>query len=89
VEEQEQALGSTVLCIGAGTPNRVSKLADNGALKLDRLKLVLLDVDMDAKQRTILDIPEVRADWWILFNAHLRGRVTAGKTRIALFKNDL
>lgn len=42
---------SQVMCLAAGTPNRLCKLADSGALKLDRLKHVILDVNLDAKQR--------------------------------------
>lgn len=86
VEEQQDILKSTFMGIAAGTPNRIVKLADLGALKLDRLKLVLLDVQLDAKQRTILDIPEVRADWWLLFDKHLKQQISAGKTKVALFK---
>ena len=43
-----------VMCLAAGTPNRLCKLADGGALKLDRLKHVVLDVNLDAKQRCAL-----------------------------------
>lgn len=39
------------MCLAVGTPNRLCKLADSGALKLDRLKHVVLDVNLDAKQR--------------------------------------
>jgi hypothetical protein len=40
-----------VVCIGAGTPNRLCKLADEGALRLGRLRHVVLDLQLDAKQR--------------------------------------
>jgi hypothetical protein len=39
------------MCIAAGTPNRLCKLADGGALQLDRLRHVVLDVQLDVKQR--------------------------------------
>lgn len=51
VGEQEEALRTQVACLGAGTPNRLCKLADGGALRLDRLAHVVLDVALDAKQR--------------------------------------
>lgn len=86
VDEQIQALKTQVLCIGAGTPNRICKLVDEGALKLDKLKYVLLDAALDPKQRTILDIPEVRADVWLFYDKYLKGRVVDKKTRIGLFK---
>lgn len=44
-------LRGQVTCVAAGTPNRLCKLADSGALRLDRLKHVVLDVALDAKQR--------------------------------------
>lgn len=37
--------------IAAGTPNRLCKLADSGALQLDRLAHVVVDVQLDVKQR--------------------------------------
>ena len=51
VPEQQQHLDSHAVGIGCGTPNRLLKLADIDALKLDRLRLLLLDVQLDAKQR--------------------------------------
>lgn len=49
--EQQQHLDSHAVGIGCGTPNRLLKLADIDALKLDRLRLLVLDVQLDAKQR--------------------------------------
>lgn len=51
---------------------------------LDRLELVVLDLHKDVKKRSILDIPETRADWWELFKGHLSERVASGKTRLCL-----
>ena len=39
------------MCIAAGTPNRLCKLADGGTLQLERLRHVVLDVQLDVKQR--------------------------------------
>ncbi|GAB4823346.1 hypothetical protein N2152v2_010392 [Parachlorella kessleri] len=88
VPEQQELLASTAVCVGAGTPNRITKLADLEALKLHNLAFVVLDTSLDAKQRTILDIPETRNDWWELFSKHLRPLVAAGKTRLALVNSD-
>ncbi len=52
--EQQKHLESHVVGVGCGTPNRLLKLADADALHLDRLKLLVLDVQLDAKQRYIL-----------------------------------
>ncbi len=51
VPEQQKHLESSPVGIGCGTPNRVLKLADMDALKLDRLRLLVLDMKLDAKQR--------------------------------------
>jgi len=51
VPEQQKHLEEHVVGIGCGTPNRLLKLADMDALKLDRLRLLVLDVQLDAKQR--------------------------------------
>lgn len=53
VAEQEKLLESTVIGIASGTPNRLGKLADLAALKLDHLQLLILDVHLDAKQRCV------------------------------------
>lgn len=58
------------------------------ALKLNRLKYVVVDTSLDAKQRTILDIPETRADWWGLFSRHLRPLLAAGQAKLALVNSD-
>lgn len=54
VGEQQEALSKAPLAIATGTPNRMGKLADLGALRLDRLKYLLVDVALDAKQRCAL-----------------------------------
>ena len=51
VPEQQKHLQEHMVGIGCGTPNRLLKLADMDALKLDRLRLLVLDVQLDAKQR--------------------------------------
>ncbi|KAL4458979.1 hypothetical protein ABPG75_013844 [Micractinium tetrahymenae] len=88
VEEQEEVLRSQVMCIAAGTPNRLCKLADGGALRLGRLTHVVVDCQLDAKQRDILAIPETRADWWQLYERHLKPRVDAGSLKLALVNSD-
>lgn len=51
VPEQARHLESHVTGVGCGTPNRLLKLADSDALHLDRLRLLVVDVQLDAKQR--------------------------------------
>ena len=51
VPEQQKHLESRPVGIGCGTPNRILKLAGMDALKLDRLRLLVLDMQLDSKQR--------------------------------------
>lgn len=87
VAEQEVALRQDRICIGAGTPNRLAKLAEGGALQLGRLRYVVVDVGLDVKQRTLLDMPEVRADWWALWEQHVKALVVKGRTRLVLYSS--
>ena len=54
VAEQQTHLQQHPLCIAAGTPNRLCKLADLEALQLSQLRLIVLDVHQDAKKRCVL-----------------------------------
>lgn len=51
VEEQQAALKAQGIFAAVGTPNQLLKLADLGDLHLARLKLLMIDVQLDAKQR--------------------------------------
>ena len=51
VEEQRRLLQSCVCGIACGTPHRLCKLADEGALSTDHLRLLIIDLHVDAKQR--------------------------------------
>lgn len=54
IEEQSKDLQSRCVNIATGTPHRLSKLVECGSLRLDRLKLLVLDAALDAKQRQAL-----------------------------------
>ncbi|KAL0020487.1 hypothetical protein WJX77_009650 [Trebouxia sp. C0004] len=84
VAEQQQYLQQHPLCVAAGTPNRLCKLADTEALQLSQLQLIVLDVQQDAKQRTILDMPETKRDFWAFFSRHVQQRLQTGLTKICL-----
>ena len=51
VEEQRKLLDSLGVNIAVGTPHRMAMLAQLGSLKLERLRLVVLDMKVDPKQR--------------------------------------
>ena len=67
VEEQRADLATRRLAAAVGTPNRLAKLADLGALRLDRLRLIAVDVHLDAKQRCRARcLPSESADFCVL-----------------------
>ena len=104
VAEQVEALQRGEHAVGAGTPHRILKLVssgsgggkeggreEDGALKLDALKWVVLDVRRDAKQRTLLELPEVAGDFWALWCGEQHGlgkRVAQGMCKIVLFGDN-
>jgi hypothetical protein len=66
VTEQVEMLAKTHYPIACGTPNRVEKLLELGALCLRNTKLILVDSAEDAKQMTILSLPGVKEDFYKL-----------------------
>ncbi|KAG8954061.1 hypothetical protein FRC04_001045 [Tulasnella sp. 424] len=64
VAEQVEYLNQTAVSVAIGTPDRLGKLlsAEDG-LKLTNLEYIILDLThRDAKNRTLLDIPETRKE---------------------------
>ncbi|GJJ72208.1 protein CMS1 [Entomortierella parvispora] len=86
VPEQVYFLERTVSHICVGTPGRVDKLIEEGALKLDRLELILLDCHRDAKKRTLLDIQEIRVELFKMFGQEdLAEKIKSGQTQVAFY----
>ena len=57
-----------------------------GALKLDRLELVLLDCNLDAKKRTLLDVQEIRVELFRMFDQEaLQEKIKSGQTQVAFY----
>jgi protein CMS1 len=50
--------------IAVGTPNRLNKLVDIGALTLSNTKLILIDMAADEKSYTLLNSPNVKEDFF-------------------------
>ncbi|KAJ4762344.1 Protein CMSS1 [Rhynchospora pubera] len=84
VEEQVTLLKARVN-IAAGTPSRIKKLIDMEALSLTRLKLVVLDMQRDAKAFSLFTLPQVSTEFWDLYKSHLEEKVTGGDSRICLY----
>ncbi|KAJ3225040.1 cms1 ribosomal small subunit [Chytriomyces hyalinus] len=63
VEEQVKQLQAHAFPVCVGTPNRILKLLEAGALKPENLGYILLDgTSRDKKLRSFFDIPELKAD---------------------------
>ncbi|EFJ07629.1 hypothetical protein SELMODRAFT_448377 [Selaginella moellendorffii] len=84
VEEQVSALKQRVN-IAAGTPSRLKKLIDIGALGLSRLSLLVFDMHKDAKGLTLFTVPQVRKELWELYRLHFHNGVVEGRLRLCLY----
>ncbi|OXG10374.1 protein CMS1 [Cryptococcus neoformans Ze90-1] len=63
--DQIKYLERTKVSIAVGTPARVGKLLAEGAIKISKDTVLLLDIGhQDSKTRTILTLPEVRDELW-------------------------
>ena len=62
ITEQIEALQKTYYPIIVGTPHRILKLIELGALGLEECKAVLLDMALDSKDFSLLTLPAVHAD---------------------------
>lgn len=83
-EQRAKLAADPGVLVGAGTPHRITALLSAGAFSLERLALVVLDVQLDAKGSTTLDIAETRAHFSSLFKDHLLPRLIASRTRLCL-----
>lgn len=64
IQEQVDFLSQQCCPIAVGTPNRLSKLAEYGALHLEGTKLVLVDLQADSKAFNMLTMHEVKTDFF-------------------------
>jgi len=55
--------------VAVGTPNRLHKLIEIGALSISQTKLILIDMEKDAKNFTILSMKDVKQDFLDLMNS--------------------
>ncbi|KAF8497081.1 U3-containing 90S pre-ribosomal complex subunit-domain containing protein [Russula emetica] len=89
LEEHVSYLKKTKIGTAVGTPGRVGKLlCDTDALSVSALTHIMLDVSFrDAKNRSLLDIPETRDELFktVLGAPLVMERLKAGKLYIVLF----
>ncbi|KAL8281024.1 hypothetical protein RQP46_006703 [Phenoliferia psychrophenolica] len=82
-------LDKTKLGIAVGTPGRIGKLfTDTESLSLTHLSHLILDVShLDAKKRSLLDMPECREDLFrhVLGDKDVLERLRMGRMKLVLF----
>ncbi|WVF66034.1 hypothetical protein IAT40_000772 [Kwoniella sp. CBS 6097] len=85
--DQIKYLEKTKVSIAVGTPARVGKLLNEGAIKITSDTVLLLDIThQDSKTRTILTLPEVRDELWkTVFSGKARETLLNGGVRIGVF----
>lgn len=86
VDAQAQLLREPVP-LAVGTPNRLMKLADMGALSLAAVSVVILDSSRNAKGASMFDQLDLRTDLLQFYHEHLRVHVTLGAAAAAGEKN--
>lgn len=69
VTEQMAILSKQSFPIAVGTPNRILKLAELGALKFAKTQLVLIDMAKDQKSFDIFSLLDVKRDFYELINS--------------------
>lgn len=84
VQEQVEQLGKERYPVAVGTPNRVMRLFELGALSNKSLRLVIIDNALDAKQFTALTMNGVREDLYALLGSTVQARCMLGLCKVAL-----
>ncbi|KAJ2485330.1 hypothetical protein IWW37_005972, partial [Coemansia sp. RSA 2050] len=67
ISAQQKTLKTTAVDIAVGTPNRILKLLTEGALKVNRLRLVVIDCWQDDKMRVVIDMDDTRKDLFAIW----------------------
>jgi hypothetical protein len=71
VTEQKTFLENNAIAASVGTPNRVLKLCDETILKLDQLKVLVVDMHVDVKTFTVLTHPETSSDFFRFYRDYI------------------
>ncbi|XP_047317270.1 uncharacterized protein C3orf26 homolog [Impatiens glandulifera] len=84
VEEQVSFLKKRVN-IAVGTPNRIKKLIDMEALGVNKVKVVVLDMQTDVKGFSLFSLAQVRDEFWDLYKSCFHQRFLQNDIRICLY----
>ncbi|KPV75847.1 uncharacterized protein RHOBADRAFT_52866 [Rhodotorula graminis WP1] len=88
LSEHVEYMQKTHVGLAVGTPNRIEKLLnESDALHLTHLSHLILDVShLDSKKRSLVDLPEARADLFKLVGTKaVMDRLREGKMKLVVF----
>jgi len=85
IEEQMHFLQSTVTPICVGTPNRIKKLTENGALTITNCKILIIDTHKDDKKATIFDIHDTKTDLLYFYKQFCDDQIRKSVMKLAFF----
>eukprot|EP01134_Creolimax_fragrantissima_P007954 CFRG7954T1 len=86
VEEQVKYLQQHAVRIAVGTPNRIHKLIEEGALNLSNLTYILVDTRRDVKNQNLFNVKQIRADFLRdLCAKHIFPLMGKNQTKMMLF----
>jgi hypothetical protein len=71
LQDQIEILSKQQFTVAVGTPNRLLKLAEYGALKLHQLRAVIIDMHKDEKNFSVLSMPDVNNDLVEFMKTHV------------------
>jgi U3-containing 90S pre-ribosomal complex subunit len=86
VEDQVDLLSKQAFPVAVGTPNRLSKLSELGALSLQKTSLLLIDMCLDEKGFSVLTLPIVKDDFYSFLESHVRPEI--GHMKLSLVDGE-
>ncbi|KAJ1811720.1 hypothetical protein LPJ75_004005 [Coemansia sp. RSA 2598] len=71
IDDHKKLLGKTAVDVAVGTPNRILRLLADKDLKINRLRLVVIDCWQDNKMRVVVDMDDTREDLYRIWRDEL------------------
>eukprot|EP00937_MAST-01D_sp_MAST-1D-sp2_P000013 g13.t1 len=78
LKAQQALLARGGFSLGVGTPNRLLRLADAGALSLRGTALLVLDMHKNEKEQSLFDIQDTVSDLLALYREHASAHLVGG-----------
>ncbi|DAZ95719.1 TPA: hypothetical protein N0F65_007125 [Lagenidium giganteum] len=85
VEEQAELLAKQFSAIAVGTPARIKKHLEMGSLSLEHTRYVMIDVQKDKKNMTVLDLKDTAKEVVDMLQYYVCKRLNEDKLKLVLF----